>query len=271
MISRLPALDLVVPHLFCVPGMTSFRAFFEDILRIPVVGSPAHSTALAANKAHTRHIVSGAGVRVARGEQLSPGDPVSFIPPVIVKPNSEDNSLGLTLVQDPEQMTEALQVAFERDTTVLVEEYIPGREIRVGVVDYQGQLFVPSMIEYLVSPEHPIRTTVDKYTLNPDGTPEKQPENPAVPSMCPAVVDSLLKEKLATAAKQAHLALGCRDYSLYDFRIHHETQEPYFLEAGLFWSFGEISMISRMLMADGVNLRDIIKEIWQRAAARQRA
>ena len=53
MISRLPEIDVVVPHMFCFPGMTSFRALFEDLLGLPVVGSPSHCTALATNKAHT--------------------------------------------------------------------------------------------------------------------------------------------------------------------------------------------------------------------------
>ena len=270
MISRLPEIDVVVPHMFCFPGMTSFRAFFEDILGLPVVGSPSHCTALATNKAQTRSVVSASGVRVAKAQQLRQGDTLTMKPPFIVKPNSEDNSLGMSLVWNEDQIAEALRVGFEFDETLLVEDYIPGREMRVGVIEREGKLWVPPMIEYLFSKKHPIRTVNDKLELKSDGTPSKQPEKPTAKPICPPNVTPQLFKKLADAAKQAHMALGCRDYSLYDFRIHAETNEPYLLEAGLFWSFGKISMISRMLLADGQSLEDVTLELWSGAAKRTR-
>ncbi len=268
MISRLPEINLVVPHMFCFPGMTSFRAFFEDVLGIPVVGSPSHCTALGTNKAHTRSVVSASGVLVAKAQQLRQGDLLTMQPPFIVKPNSEDNSLGVTLVWNEGQIADALKLGFEFDNTLLVEDYIPGREIRVAVVERGDKLSVLSMIEYVFPEGHPIRTTQDKLELKADGTPQKQPEKPTAQPVCPANVTPELFEKLANAAKTAHVTLGCRDYSLYDFRIHAETNEPYLLEAGLFWSFSQISMISRMLLADRENLEDVALELWNRAAKR---
>lgn len=270
MISRLPQIDVVIPHMFCFPGMTSYRAFFEDILGIPVVGSLSHCTAVATNKSQTRSVVKGAGVRVAQAQQLRRGDILTMQPPFVVKPNSEDNSLGVTLVREKAEIDTALQTGFQFDDTLLVEEYIPGREIRVAVIERNNQLVVPSMIEYLFTPEHPIRTTQDKLELQTDGTPKKQPDQPTAKPVCPANVTPELFTELAEAAKIAHIALGCRDYSLYDFRIHADTNQPYFLEAGLFWSFGKISMISRMLEADGENLEQVAGELWYRAANRTR-
>lgn len=270
MMTQLPKVDVVVPHLFCFPGMTSFRAFFEDMLGLPVVGSPAPCTALATNKAQTRSVVSASGVRVAKAQQLRQGEIVTMQPPFIIKPNSEDNSLGVTLIENESQIADALSAGFELDETLLVEDYIPGRELRVGVVERDGRLCVLPMMEYLFSPDNPIRTLHDKLDIQSDGLPGKQPQNPSAKPVCPANVTPELFEKLADAAKRAHIALGCRDYSLYDFRVHAETGEPYLLEAGLFWSFNKISMISRMLLADGQRLEDVALEVWQGAAQRQR-
>jgi len=270
MLSQLPKVDLVVPYMFCLPGMTTFRAFFEDILGVPVVGSPSMCTAVAANKAQTRSIVSSAGVHVAQGQQLRKGDRLTMQPPFVVKPNAEDNSLGVTLVFQKEQIDEALQTAFEFDDTILVEAYIPGRELRVAVIEREGQLYIPAMIEYLVTEEHPIRTVQDKLKLSAVGTPERQPDQPPATPVCPAHVTPELFAQLADAAKKAHVALGCRDYSLFDFRVHAETGTPYMLEAGLFWTFGEISMISRMILADGEAVEEIVLEVWNRAAQRVR-
>ena len=269
MISKLPQVDLVVPHCFCFSGMTSLRSFFEDLLGFPVVGSPAHCTALASNKAHTRNVVETEGVSVPKGELVRLGDQINLQPPFIIKPNGEDNSLGLTLVKDSHQIAEALQKGFNFDETLLVEDYIPGREVRVGVIEREDHWYVPAMIEYLFTTDHPIRTVEDKYDLQADGTPEKQPEKPKATPQCPADIDPELFTAIATAAKKAHIALGCRDYSLFDFRIHEKTGQPYLLEAGLFWSFGEISMISRMLQGSGESLEEIVLEVWHKAAKRR--
>ncbi|MGB3531927.1 MAG: D-alanine--D-alanine ligase [Microcoleaceae cyanobacterium] len=270
MINQLPQIDVVVPHLFCFPGMTSFRAFFEEMLGIPVVGSAAPCTALAANKAQTRSVVAEAGVRVAKAQQLRSGETITLQPPFIVKPNSEDNSLGVSLIENENQIAQALSAGFELDNTLLIEDYIPGREVRVGVVERNGQLQVLPMIEYLFTPDNPIRTLKDKLEIQSDGLPGSQPKNPSSKPVCPANVTPELFEKLATAARRAHIALGCRDYSLYDFRVHTETGEPYLLEAGLFWSFNKISMISRMLSADNQPLEDVALAVWQQAAGRTR-
>ncbi|AFY55471.1 ATP-grasp enzyme, D-alanine-D-alanine ligase [Rivularia sp. PCC 7116] len=269
MISQLPTLDVVVPHMFCFVGMTSFRSLFEDVIGLPVVGSPSHCTALAANKSQSRSVVSTSGVRVARAQQFRQGDTLTMKPPFIVKPNSEDNSLGVSLVRNEDQIAEALRVGFEYDQTLLIEDYIPGRELRVAVVERDGKLWVPPMIEYFMSEEKPIRTAEDKLESLPDGT-LLQNRNTASRRACPADVTPELFEKLADAAKRAHIALGCRDYSLYDFRIHSETNEPYLIEAGLFWSFGRISVISLLVEVDGETLEDVAFKLWSSAAARTR-
>ena len=272
MINQLPQVDVVVPHMFCVPGMTSYRAFFEDILGIPVVGAKSDCTALATNKSHTRNIVSAGGVRVAKAQQLRRGETVTMQPPFIVKPNSEDNSMGLTLVREDSEIPSALETGFQYDETLLIEEYIPGRELRVGVIEKDGELYVLPALEYLLTKDNPIRTLEDKYSTQSDGVSTKQPVDLAsrVKIACPATVDSELRAKLVDAAKKAHNALGYRDYSLYDFRIHEETQEPYMLESCSFWSFIEKSVLSRMVKADNLQLEEVALNLWNNAAKRTR-
>ena len=65
--------DVVVPQMFCLPGMTTYRAVFE-LLGVPVVGNPPDVMALAANKARAKAVVAAAGVRVPAGQVLLPGD-----------------------------------------------------------------------------------------------------------------------------------------------------------------------------------------------------
>ncbi len=266
MIDKLPQIDVVVPHMFCVPGMTSYRAFFEDILGIPVVGAKSDCNSLATNKSHTRNIVSAAGVKVAQAQQLRKGETLTMKPPFVVKPNSEDNSMGLTLVKRESEIESALQAGFEYDSILLIEEYIPGRELRVGVIEQEGKLSVLPTMEYLLTKDNPIRTLNNKLGTKSDGMLVRQSGK----TVCPGDITPELAEKLGNAVINAHYALGYRDYSLYDFRIHAETQEPYILESCSFWSFIEASVLSRMVTADGQNIEDVALQLWTNASQRTR-
>ena len=262
----MPDADLVVPHMFCPSGMSSYRALFEDILGIPVVGSPACVTSVCTDKAKTRAIVAAAGLHVPEGRLLRWGDALPDMAcPLIVKPNSTDNSVGLSLVRERAQLPAALEAAFAHDREVLVEAFIPGREIRMCVIDGPDGLFVPAMMEYPMSAESPIREVADKLDTDAGGRVLSQTTKPGAAAICPADLEAPLREALTHAAITAHKALGARHYSLYDFRVHEDTDTPYFLEAGLFWAFSRISMISRMLDADGADVPATIDVLWRRA------
>ena len=112
-------IDVAVPHLFCVAGMTNYRALLE-LLNIPYIGNRPFQMALAADKAKTRTTVQAAGVRVPLGELLRPGDRPTLTPPVVVKPNNADNSDGLTLVTSVADYPAALALAFSCSDQVLV-------------------------------------------------------------------------------------------------------------------------------------------------------
>ena len=93
-------IDLALPQMFCLAGMTTYRALL-DVLAIPYLGNRPFQMALTADKAKAKAVVSAAGVRVPRGELLAKGDKPTLLPPVVVKPNNSDNSDGVTFVQDP--------------------------------------------------------------------------------------------------------------------------------------------------------------------------
>ncbi|MEM6760450.1 MAG: D-alanine--D-alanine ligase [Pseudomonadota bacterium] len=257
--------DLMVPHMFCRKGMTTYRALFEDLLGIPVVGASAAVAGLATSKLWTRDVVSAAGVKVADGERLAPGNLPALPVPYVVKPDSEDNSLGISVVRDPGDAAEAVAHARRFADVVFVESYIPGRELRVAVVERNGDLYVPAMTEYPVSEARPIREVEDKLQTNRDGSLRQSVRSDAQP-ICPAQVSDDTAEKLVEAAMTAHCALGARHYSLFDFRVHADSAEPYMLEAGLFWSFSDLSAISKMLVASGEDPVDVAHAVWTTAA-----
>jgi D-alanine-D-alanine ligase len=245
-------IDVMLPHMFCIPGMTHYRALF-DLLQIPYVGNSPDVMALVTHKARTKSVVAAAGVNVPPGELLRPNQVPTIVPPAVIKPVDIDNSLGVTLVKDAADYDAALKTAFGYADEVIVESFIElGREVRCGLIVQNGQLICLPLEEYLMDANtRPIRSYADKLQQDDRGI------------LSPVAKDNRLSwivdpsdpitERVWHAAQTCHLALGCRHYSLFDFRID-PTGEPWFLEAGLYCSFARKSVISAMVKAAGIAL-----------------
>ncbi|MBD1218261.1 MAG: D-alanine--D-alanine ligase [Aphanizomenon flos-aquae Clear-A1] len=247
--------DLVLPQMFCIPGMTHYRSLL-DLLKIPYIGNTPDIMAITAHKARAKAIVAAAGVKVPRGEILRSGDIPTIKPPAVVKPASSDNSLGVTLVKDATEYETALKTGFEYAKEVIVEEYIElGREVRCGIIVKDGELVGLPLEEYLVNSHKPIRNYADKLKQGDDGnlylTAKDNIKAWIVNTHDP------ITQKVQEVAKKCHQALGCRHYSLFDFRID-PNGEPWFLEAGLYCSFAPKSVISSMAKAAGIPLNELL-------------
>jgi len=239
--------NAVVPHMFCLPGLTDFRALF-DTMGIPVVGNTADVMALSEDKWKTKAVVAASGVKVPHAEILRKGDLPTLNPPFLLKPCNEANSQGVSLVRPGTDVQQALDLAFSFDSEVLCEEYVPlGRELRVAGLEMKdGSVKMLPCIEYFLTEQDPIRTAQHKLLTNDRGVPTTFAP---VDRKCPADIDEVLAGKLQDMVERSHKALGCRDYSLYDVRVDPQG-EPYFIEACLYCSFSPKSVI--VLMGGGV-------------------
>merc|ERR1719382_1414517 len=259
----------VVPHMFCLPGMTTYRALF-DALGTPLVGNDAGVMDLSTNKAQFRAVVAAGGVRVPEAEILRKGDKPKMSPPFVLKPCNEDNSMGITLYtgKDGQSLDEALETAFSFDSEVLCERYIAlGREVRCSVLEKDdGSLELLPCLEYFLSEENPIRASKDKLVTDSRGVPVTVTTGGR---KCPADIDDVLPEKLEHLATRSHVALGCRDYSLYDVRIDPQG-EPYFLEACLYCSFAPKSVIVGMCAGKGQEQQEVFETLVNRTIDRRR-
>jgi D-alanine-D-alanine ligase len=248
-------IDLVLPQMFCIPGMTHYRSLL-DLLKIPYIGNTPDIMAITAHKARAKAIVAAAGVKVPRGEILRSGDIPTIKPPAVVKPASSDNSLGVTLVKDATEYETALKIAFEYAEEVIVEEYIElGREVRCGIIVKDGELVGLPLEEYLVNSHKPIRNYADKLQQTDNGNLRFAAKD-NIKSWIVNTHDPIT-QKVQEVAKKCHQALGCRHYSLFDFRID-PNGEPWFLEAGLYCSFAPKSVISSMAKAAGIPLNELL-------------
>ncbi|CAF1569147.1 unnamed protein product [Adineta ricciae] len=257
--------DLVIPHMYCIPGVTYYRALF-DLLRIPYIGNTSDVMALTAHKGRTKAVVAAAGVKVPAGELIRRGDVPTVQPPVVVKPVSADNSLGISLIRNMKDYSVALENAFQHADEVLVEKFIePGREVRCSIIVKDGQLVALPLEEYLLDiNDRPIRDFAVKFPeLDDNGKFIGYPEDDVGKHWITNINDPIT-QGVQEMAKICHRALGCRHYSLFEFRID-PNGEPWFLEAGLFCSFGDGGGLSLMSKAAGISLEDLIQTMIKEA------
>jgi D-alanine-D-alanine ligase len=261
-----PPVDVVMPHMFCMEGMTRYRALVE-MLGIEVLGCGSDTCSVANDKFLTKQTCAAAGVPVPTAQYLQKARHGNDLratareilalrsPPFIVKPARDDNSLGLSLVRtaDEEAVAEAFAAAFERSEGIVVEDYIAGREVRVAVLERPREdgngmkLEILPKIEYILED---IRTSSHKLATS-GGQLLSSDDNPAEAIIAakkdgdrilPAQLEPEVHARLDDLATRAHKALGCKYYSLYDVRID-ERGFPFMLEAALFCSFSPYSVI----------------------------
>lgn len=300
--------EVVVPHVFDITGMTTLRGFFEDILQIPIAGPDGMANVIAQNKAITRNTLQSAGVSIPEGQVLHfetcRDETMTFLKndelmntttwadlckdlgitiaaPFILKPTTEDNSRGVSLIKTESvaALASGMHEALKFGSVVLIETFIPGREIRVGVVEIDGEpRAVPATLEYIMRKDKPIRTINDKLLTDSDGKANMRQNTSE--RVIPADIDEQLEERLKSQVLKAHRAIGLRDYSLFDFRVHEDTQEVYIIEACSFWSYSKISMISVLIEASQsserfgedrwpLTLRETILSSWRHASSRK--
>lgn len=269
-----PPIDVIMPHMFCMEGMTRYRALCE-MLNIEVLGCSSATCSVANDKFLTKHICEAAGVPVPKASLLQKathGQDLSAAArqvleirrvPFIVKPARDDNSLGLSLVRTAkeEEVTSAFAKAFERSESILVEEYIAGREVRVAVLEQPDESGTGTRLEVLPKIEYildDIRTSEKKLATS-NGQLLTSDEKPAEAILaakndgdriCPAQLEPEVHARLDELATRAHVALGCKYYSLYDVRID-ERGFPFMLEAALFCSFSPYSVIVALASKSG--------------------
>jgi D-alanine-D-alanine ligase len=227
-----------------------------EVMGIPYTGSGVLASALAMDKLASKKVFSYHGIPVPRFEvvtktQASLKGSVTF--PVVVKPSREGSSIGVSVVKEKEELDEALKTAFSFDDTAIVEEYIEGREIHIGVLGRK----VLGGVE--VRPRRGFYDYTAKYSTEA-GT----------EYILPPELDEHTYEKAKTTALNAHLALGCSGATRVDLRVDNKGN-PYVLEVNTIPGMTETSLLPKIAKQTGLDFPSLIEEILKDALSRMEA
>ncbi len=216
-----------------------------DVIGAPYTGSGAMASALAMDKDLAKRLFRGAGVPVPAWfmAPVVPEDVTTALGwPAIVKPSRMGSSVGMTLVRSAKGLDPAVQLAREYDSEVMVEQFIPGRELTVGVL---GD--VPLPVGEII-PKHELFDYECKYT---PGMSEE---------IFPAKLDTKLARQLQELALAAHRALKLGGYSRIDFRLSPEG-DIFCLEANTLPGMTRTSLLPQAARAAGVEFPELCERI----------
>ena len=225
-----------------------------NFLKIPFVGSDETTLCIALDKALTKRILSTYKIKTPGYRLFSGCNPVSLKGlrfPLIVKPNAEGSSKGISDVAVVEDYVGLKQLINKNVSaykqTMLVEEYIAGREFTVALAGNGEDTVVhpPMEIKYVKSMKHNI------YSFN-----VKKNYKEYIEYICPADIAPETGRKMAAAARKIYQVLECRDFARIDFRLT-EKGELYFIEInplpGLAPGYSDYPMITGFMGVDYIS------------------
>ena len=234
------------------PQWESNVAGIFELLGLVFTGNAAKTLAFCQDKFKAKAVLRTAGLPTAPAQLMhTGGEPLELKFPLIVKPNSEDASLGIypdSVVRDEESLRRQVRRCIDSyKQPVLVEAFIDGREFNVSVMENGAVKPLPvSEIDFSAMPQDMPRILGYEAKWFEDN-----PLYQKTPPICPAPIDDDLRAKLQGLAADAFRTMGCRDYARVDFRMDAKGR-PFILEVNPNPDISTNAGYARALKAAGV-------------------
>jgi len=219
-----------------------------ELLDLPYVGSGVLASALAMDKVMSKHffaqvgIPSPAYVHVQRGETVDLDEVTRTLgPKTVVKPANEGSAIGVTIAHEPSELPAALEEAFRFDDSVLIEQFVAGVEVTVGVIGNDEPVALPTLE---IVPEHEFYDYESKY----------------VPGMSRHIIPARVSEEARVECVRlsllAHRALGCRGMSRSDTIVTGDGRVE-LLEVNTIPGMTSTSLLPDAAAAAGIEFPDL--------------
>lgn len=226
-----------------------------EVMNMPYTGSGVSASAVGMDKGLTRVVLQAAGVSVPPGmtlyDRMIPARPQASLGlPVVVKPCAQGSTIGVSIVRKLSQWKGALQEAYRFGEQAVVEKYIPGREVAVGV--FGNQVF-PGVEVIAPGGFYDFTAKYGKASTR---------------YVCPAPLSPKLECALREQSLRAYQALGCRGAARVDFRIHTNGR-PYILELNTIPGMTERSLLPMAAAQAGLTYDDLVERMLREALPRK--
>ena len=209
-------------------------------------GDSPKANQIAFDKILSKNAFREAGIATPRSETISAGSRPTLPLPLVVKAPRQGSSVGVYICKNALELDSALTAVTEFGEDILIEEFIQGDELTVGIL---GDLALPII---LICPKDGIYDFKNKYPwLNPGGAAEH---------FCPAPLDTSLTEKIQALALSAHRSLGLEVYSRVDLLLA-SNGEPFVLEVNTVPGMTESSLLPEAAGVAGLSMGDLCERI----------
>ena len=215
------------------PGENGELQGYWNAIGQKYTGCDFYKSALTFNKKDTLAVLAKYGIPSAKSFYLRKGENINEDKiveelglPLFVKPNQSGSSLGISKVKAKSELAAAIEFAFKEDDEILIESFLNGMEVSVGVIDYKGETIVLGITEIV-----PHKEFFD-YEAKYEGASEE---------ITPARLDDETRYKVEKIAKHAYESLGMSGFSRSEYIIMDGT--PYMLEMNTNPGFSPASIL----------------------------
>ena len=240
------------------PGENGELQGYWNAIGQKYTGCDFYKSALTFNKKDTLAVLAKYGIPSAKSFYLRKGESINEDKiveelglPLFVKPNQSGSSLGISKVKAKSELAAAIEFAFKEDDEILIESFLNGMEVSVGVIDYKGETIVLGITEIV-----PHKEFFD-YEAKYEGASEE---------ITPARLDDETRHKVEKIAKHAYESLGMSGFSRSEYIIMDGT--PYMLEMNTNPGFSPASILPQQAKIYGISIKDLCGNEVEKALAK---
>ena len=240
------------------PGENGELQAYWNTIGQKYTGCDFYQSALTFNKKDTLAVLSKYGIPSAKSIYLRHGEEIKEDQiiqelglPLFVKPNQSGSSLGISKVKNPSELKNALDFAFAEDEEILIESFLDGMEVSVGVVDFNNETIVLGITE--IVPDNEFFDYEAKY----EGASQE---------ITPARIDDETRVRVEEISKRAYEALGMSGFSRSEFIIMNGI--PYMLEMNTNPGFSPASILPQQAKIYGISIMDLCGNEVEKALAK---
>lgn len=239
--------DCVFNAIHGTPGEDGLMQAYFELLQIPQTACDYYQAALTFNKRDLLSVLKPYGIKTAtsyylnKGDVINPDEIINKVGlPCFVKPNKAGSSFGISKVKTANELPIAIETAYKEDNEIIIESFLDGTEVSVGVINYKGKITVLPITE-IVS-ENDFFDYEAKYL-------GKSQE------ITPARISDELTQKVGKIAQRAYKAIKMKGFSRSEFII--VNGEPHMLEMNTIPGLTTESLLPQQAQAAGISLEDL--------------